>query len=231
MRKWSCTRRMVEIKCCGTIRRLRCFFSSSRVGSATHRHYWKTQDRASQHKEEMPDRPAWKLSIPFELPARWMRWKRRGEKERRNRGTERKRERKKESSVHTHTHTYTLNSVRCVISEMANENGERRLWSRNGIACPTSRKITLWISAWLAEKKKRKKRDDTNYRDDRWRMINSWATPVPEHVGGQLNERNSLRENCNAYFRDKTHWTRNGSFVLSWRWIWNLGKETFLAME
>lgn len=107
MRKWSCTRRMVEIKCCGTIRRLRCFFSSSRVGSATHRHYWKTQDRASQHKEEMPDRPAWKLSIPFELPARWMRWKRRGKRrggtgERRGR----ERERKKESSVHTHTRTH-----------------------------------------------------------------------------------------------------------------------------
>lgn len=165
MRKWSCTRRMVEIKCCGTIRRLRCFFSSSRVGSATHRHYWKTQDRASQHKEEMPDRPAWKLSIPFELPARWMRWKRRGKRrggtgERRGR----ERERKKESSVHTHT--YTLNSVRCVISEMANENGERRLWSRNGIACPTSRKITLWISAWLAEKKKEKK--------TRWYELSRW---------------------------------------------------------
>lgn len=160
MRKWSCTRRMVEIKCCGTIRRLRCFFSSSRVGSATHRHYWKTQDRASQHKEEMPDRPAWKLSIPFELPARWMRWKRRGEKERRTgerRGRER--ERKKESSVHTE---------QCTLRDLGNgkwERGEEIMISKRYRVPYVPKDYPLNLGL-ISGKKKRKK--------TRWYELSRW---------------------------------------------------------
>lgn len=168
MRKWSCTRRMVEIKCCGTIRRLRCFFSSSRVGSATHRHYWKTQDRASQHKEEMPDRPAWKLSIPFELPARWMRWKRRGKRrggtgERRGR----ERERKKESSVHTHTRTH-VHTEQCTLRDLGNgkwERGEEIMISKRYRVPYVPKDYPLNLGL-ISGKKKRKK--------TRWYELSRW---------------------------------------------------------
>lgn len=108
MRKWSCTRRrMVEIKCCGTIRRLRCFFSSNRVvESATHRHYWKMQDRAATQGGDAGPRPLQNFPFVWITPAldEW------GEKEG---GREKKRqeeERKKEGSgvYHTHTHTHTV---------------------------------------------------------------------------------------------------------------------------
>lgn len=152
-----------------------------------------------------------------------------GEEEQGNGEEEREKERKKVAYTHTHVHT-----EQCTLRDLGNgkwERGEEIMISKRYRVPYVPKDYPLNLGLISGKKKKKKKRDDTNYRDDRWRMINSWATPVPEHVGGQLNERNSLRENCNAYFRDKTHWTRNGSFVLSWRWIWNLGKETFLAME
>lgn len=158
MRKWSCTRRrMVEIKCCGTIRRLRCFFSSNRVvESATHRHYWKMQDRAATQGGDAGPRPLQNFPFVWITPAldEW------GEKEG---GREKKRqeeERKKEGSgvYHTHTHTHTLWYGLCALRDLGNgkwERGGKRLWSRNGIACPLSappKIFTLWISAWLARK-------------------------------------------------------------------------------
>lgn len=97
--------------------------------------------------------------------------KKKGEKKRRNRGKRRGRERERERKKVTYTHT--LSRVRCVISEMANENGERRLWSRNGIACPTfPRKITLWISAWLAGRKKKKRKKGKKM--IRWYELSRW---------------------------------------------------------
>lgn len=181
MRKWSCTPADVDgdKNVAGRYAASAPLFFIQQSGIGNASPLLKDAGSRATHKEEMPDRPAWKLSIRlnYRLGMNEVKKKGKKKKDRRNRGTERKRERKKVA--------YTYTGVRCVISEMANENGERRLWSRNGIACPTSRKIiTLWISAWLAKKEKKKKRDDTNYRDDRWRMISGWATPVPEYVGG-----------------------------------------------
>lgn len=101
-------RRMVEDKkCCGMrYYRLRCFFSSDRVESATHRHYWKMQDRASHNATRRRCRTAPLENFPFRLNYRLDEWgeKEGGEKKEEQGKTERKRERerKKESSVHTY---------------------------------------------------------------------------------------------------------------------------------
>lgn len=104
--------------------------------------------------------PAWKLSIRLNYPGSMNEVKKKGGGKKKDR---RKRERKKVVAYtpppHTHTHTYThcgMSCARCVISEMANENGGEEITIAKRYRVPPRfappKIFTLWISAWLARK-------------------------------------------------------------------------------
>lgn len=138
---------------------------------------------AQRNKEEMPDRPAWKLSIPFELPARWMKeWKRRGRKKGgtgENGEEERERERKKVA------YTHTLNT--CTLRDLGNgkwERGEEIMISKRyrvPYVPPKDYPLNLGlISGEEKKEKEKRKKNDTMIRiiamiDDVWLTVEQRA--------------------------------------------------------
>lgn len=95
--------------------RLRRFFSSNRVESATHRHYWKMQDRAQHTRRRCRTAPLENFPFVWITGSVWMRWKRREKKRQEEQGNGEE-ERKKESSVHVHW---------CTLRDLGNGKWER----------------------------------------------------------------------------------------------------------
>lgn len=177
-------RRMVEDKkCCGMrYYRLRCFFSSDRVESATHRHYWKMQDRASHNATRRRCRTVPLENFPFRLNYRLDEW---GEKEggRKKGGTgengEEERERKKVA------YTHTLNT--CTLRDLGNgkwERGEEIMISKRyrvPYVPPKDYPLNLGlISGEEKKEKEKRKKNDTMIRiiamiDDVWLTVEQRA--------------------------------------------------------
>lgn len=179
-------RRMVEDKkCCGMrYYRLRCFFSSDRVESATHRHYWKMQDRASHNATRRRCRTAPLENFPFRLNYRLDEWKSEkegGEKKEEQGETERKRERERKKVAYTHT----LNT--CTLRDLGNgkwERGEEIMISKRyrvPYVPPKDYPLNLGlISGEEKKEKEKRKKNDTMIRiiamiDDVWLTVEQRA--------------------------------------------------------